>query len=92
MSVFLDSVFLYMVFCLIERVCGELGKIESKKMQRDNACRIQCLSDIALLKKAVYAFSGVRVVTDNADLRALSDSGETLVFSISAGDWITDAV
>ena len=69
----------------------------------DNACRIQCLSDIALLKKAVYAFSGVRVVTDNADLRALSgggdqikvlspDSGETLVFSISAGDWITDAV
>lgn len=69
----------------------------------DNACRVQCLSDIALLKKAVYAFSGVRVLTDNANLRALSgggdqikvlspDSGETLVFSIAAGDWITDAV
>lgn len=69
----------------------------------DNACRIQCLSDIALLKKAVYAFSGMRVLTDNADLRALSgggdqikvlspDSGETLVFSISAGDWITEAL
>lgn len=65
----------------------------------DNACRVQCLSDIALLKKAVYAFSGMRVLTDNADLRALSgggdqikvlspDSGETLVFSISAGDWM----
>lgn len=69
----------------------------------DNACRVQCLSDIALLKKAVYAFSGERVSADNADLRALSgggdqikvlspDSGETLIFSISAGDWITDAV
>ena len=69
----------------------------------DNACRVQCLSDIALLKKAVYAFSGERVSADNTNLRALSgggdqikvlspDSGETLIFSISAGDWITDAV
>ena len=59
MSVFLDSTLLYMLFCLIERVCGELGKIESKKMQRASAAeRLSCRSAAFLYFAADERSSG----------------------------------